>query len=198
MSRFSIPGRVRGRSSNWIRAGVLGASLAAVAASGSAGAQQLGEGMVRTGTVGIENPTEHQLFHSLLCTCGCPRETLGTCTCGFAHARRSELRTELAAGKSIETIQASYVERFGTEALAVPPNTGSMRALYAVPIGLFLAGGVVVVVALRRWRKRGGGDGDPPAGGAAGGKRSGGKGKPPPRDAYDEKLDDELKRLDDE
>ena len=40
--------------------------------------QEVGQGMVRSGTVGIENDTERKLFWSIICTCGCPRETLGT------------------------------------------------------------------------------------------------------------------------
>src|SRR4051812_20623932 len=79
--------------------------------------------MDRSGTVGIQSDTERQLFFSVLCTCGCPRETLGTCTCGFGHQRREELREELASGKGVEEIKADYAKRFGSAALAVPPNT---------------------------------------------------------------------------
>src|SRR5689334_3524118 len=94
---------------------------------GFASAQQLGEGMERTGTVGIQNETERQLFAALICTCGCPREALSTCTCGFAHERRAELRAALAAGRSVDEIKAAYADRFGPQALVVPPNTGANR-----------------------------------------------------------------------
>ena len=77
-----------------LRAALLGGALLAFAPEVASG-QQLGEGMKRTGTVGIQNDDERRLFHSLICTCGCPRETLGTCTCDFAHARREELRALL-------------------------------------------------------------------------------------------------------
>lgn len=156
--------------------------------------QQLGAGMDRSGVVGIQNDTERKLFWSLICTCGCPRETLGTCTCGFAHQRRDELRAALAAGRSIEEIQAAYVERFGSEALAVPPNKGSQRFLYLLPLGAIVIGAGVVIVTLRRWSQRRG-DGDGGAGGA-GGKDAPKGVAPGERDDYDDKLDEELKSLD--
>ena len=152
-------------------------------------AQQLGEGMKRTGTVGIANETERRLFYSLICTCGCPRETLGTCTCDFAHARRGELRALLEEGKPIEEIQKLYSNRYGMHALAVPPNAGGARALWALPlVGIFL-GAIGVIVVLRRWKGRGA----PPPSGTAGATKANAAEGP---DAYDEKLDRELEELD--
>lgn len=80
--------------------------------------QEIGQGMVRSGTVGIENDIERKLFWSLICTCGCPRETLGTCTCGWAHDRREELRAMLKSGMSVEQAQAEYSKRFEYSACA--------------------------------------------------------------------------------
>lgn len=155
-----------------------------------AGAQQLGEGMKRTGTVGIANDTEHRLFHSLICTCGCPRETLGTCTCDTAHARRDELRGLLETGKSIEEIQELYAKRYGLQGLAVPPNKGGARLVWAVPVVAILIGAGAVLLALRRWKGRGGpGDGDGPS---AGGPDA----TPGKRDELDDRIDRELEELD--
>lgn len=151
--------------------------------------QQLGEGMQRSGTVGIQNDTERKLFWSLICTCGCPRETLGTCTCGSAHERRDELRAALVSGMTMEAIQAAYVERFGAEALAVPPNKGSQRLLYLLPLGAILVGAGIVIVTLRRWKRRS-------DEASAAGERSPKGVVPGARDDYDDKLDDELKNLD--
>ena len=170
----------------------LAGGLFALAATGlgpSAFAQQLGEGMDRAGTVGIQNDDERKLFFSLLCTCGCPRETLGTCTCGFAHQRRDELRGEMKAGKSTDVIVADYVARFGTQALAVPPNEGAQRVLYLAPLFAIVAGAGLVIVTLRRWQKKGAlADQE---------KKKDDKtaGKTAARDDYDEKLDDEVNRL---
>jgi cytochrome c-type biogenesis protein CcmH len=185
------------RRQGLIRAAVVfGALMLTIpeAAMGPAGptatAQQLGEGMKRTGTVGIASEDERRLFYSLICTCGCPRETLGTCTCDFAHARRDELRALLDQDKTIEAIQELYAKRYGMHALAVPPNTGGSRALWAVPLVAIAAGAGGVLLALRRWKRRGG----PPPGGPGGG--TGAAGGERPRDAYDDRIDRELEELD--
>lgn len=183
-------------------AGVLvAAALGGVGKMPEARGQQLGFGMDRSGTVGIQNETERKLFYSLICTCGCPRETLGTCTCGFAHQRRAELREELAKGTSIEAIQAAYVERFGTQALAVPPNEGASRLLWIAPlvaIALGAAGLGTFLVRLRRRSDRLEAQGAGGAGSAGASEATGSKGSVarPARDDYDDRLDDELKRLD--
>jgi cytochrome c-type biogenesis protein CcmH len=161
--------------------------------------QEIGQGMVRSGTVGIENDTERKIFWSLICTCGCPRETLGTCTCGWAHDRREELRQMLKSGMSVEQAQAEYAKRFGSQALAVPPSTGANRLLYVLPLLLVVLGAGLVISLLRSWSKKGGGAPQPVKetgdGAAASGKPPMTK---PSRDEYDDKLDEELRRMDDE
>lgn len=156
--------------------------------------QEVGQGMVRSGTVGIENDVERKLFWSVLCTCGCPRETLGTCTCGWAHDRRAELRQMLADGMSVEQAQEAYSKRFGTQALAVPPSTGGNRLIYLFPLALIMAGAGVVIGVLRAWSRKsapiGPGGGAPPESGGDSPMTK------PSRDEYDDKLDDELKRMD--
>lgn len=151
-------------------------------------AQQLGEGMIRSGMVGIQNEAERKLFYSLLCTCGCPRETLGTCTCGFGHARRAELRAQLEEGLTMDEIHVNYVKRFGTQALAVPPNTGANRVVFLLPLGAALLGATGIFFSLRRWRRR-----------SAEQDRVAAKTKPTAGtkvDDYDEKLDQELADFD--
>jgi cytochrome c-type biogenesis protein CcmH/NrfF len=141
------------------------------------------------GTVGIQNDVERSLFYSLICTCGCPRETLGTCTCDYAAERRDALRGMLASGMGIEAIQQAYVAKFGDQALAVPPNAGASRLVWAVPLVALVVGAYLATRMLRRWSKKGA---DHRAADAAATKAAG----PASRDAYDDKLDDELKELD--
>jgi len=146
-----------------------------------------------TGTVEIHNETERQLFWSLICSCGCPRETLGTCPCDFAAARRAELRGMLAEGKTVEEAQNAYVAQFGPKYLAVPRNEGGKRALYAVPALLIVLGAAFVVVTLRRWQAR--------AATLEQAKAAEAKAANAPSDkpdVYDDKLDQALKELDDE
>lgn len=143
--------------------------------------------------IGIENETQRQLFYSLICMCGCPRETLGTCPCNFAHSRREELRSALAEGKTVEAIQDAYVARFGSQALAVPRNKGAARAVWAVPLLAIVLAAAALVMVLRKWRRRSDSES---AAEVALEKETIAKSGPAARDDYDDKLDQELRELD--
>lgn len=147
---------------------------------------QLSGDMEGSHPIGIENETQRQLFYSLICMCGCPRETLGTCACNFAHSRREEVRAQLADGLGVEAIQDAYVKRFGPQALAVPRDKGAARLLWMVPLFAIVLGAAGLVVLLRRWRKRS--DDETPVAASPS--------APIARDDYDDKLDQELKELD--
>jgi len=154
-------------------------------------ADAIGQHSGGNGTVEIHNETERQLFWSLICTCGCPRETLGTCACDIASARREALRELLDQGKSVEQAQDAYVALYGAKSLAVPRNKGSNRLLWAVPAGLIVLGGWFAVHTMRRFQQR---SRDVDALKAkekpSSAKDSSG------RDDYDDRLDQELKDLD--
>ncbi len=148
--------------------------------------------MTNTGTVHIENDTEKFVFGSLRCMCGtCARDLLSTCTCETAEEARQKIRAKLLAGEARDQIIAEYAAEFGPEALAVPPNTGVFRAIWAVPVAGIALGAFGLARFMRRWR--GGGPGEGPSGRANKGKGEGHS----PADAYDARLDDELKELDD-
>lgn len=181
------------RRRSWFQAAAL-AIAAAIAIYAAAPLTAFGQGasMSRFGTVEIKNETEHQLFWSLLCRCGCPRETLGTCTCSWAHNMRAELRDELSKGKSVEDIKAAYGSKYGTDAVGVPPNEGAHRFVWVAPLVAIALGAGAVGMLLRSWMRR------------AAAKRSGEEAaKPAPvspdeESKYDRQLDDELKALDKE
>jgi cytochrome c-type biogenesis protein CcmH len=151
-------------------------------------AQQLGEGMERGGVLDIHNEEERRVFGDLQCTCGCPRESIATCTCGFASGFRSEVRAMMARGLTQEEIKAEWVRRHGPEALTVPPNSGANRLLYVAPLAIIAGMAGFAVMLLRRFRAR-----DDQKANAAAPPIAGAK-----RDEYDDKLDEELKQLDDE
>ncbi|MFO0611324.1 MAG: cytochrome c-type biogenesis protein CcmH [Polyangiaceae bacterium] len=134
--------------------------------------------------VGIENEDQRKLFWSLICMCGCPRETLGTCNCNTAHAMRQELKADLAQGKSLADIQAAYAKRYGPQALAVPPNTGANWLLWALPLTAIALGAAGVVFLFTRWKRQNANE--PTQEVASEGVT----------DAYDDKLDRELEELD--
>ncbi len=145
-----------------------------------------------TGTVQIRNARERAVFGALRCMCGtCARDLLSTCTCETAEEARDAIREKFAAGETNDQIILEYEKQYGEDSLAVPPNKGAMRAIYAVPLVAIAAGGFGVVRMIRKWQ----------AGGAAReAKRfAGTKAKSTTRaerDAYDDRLDEELRDLD--
>jgi cytochrome c-type biogenesis protein CcmH len=132
--------------------------------------------------IGAENDEQMALFKSLICSCGCPRETLGTCNCDFADATRKDLKAQLAAGMSVADIQANYAKRFGPQALAVPPNTGANWLIWATPLTAIVLGAFGVAFMIRKWQRRATESPEEIPGSIA--------------DEYDDKLDRELEELD--
>jgi cytochrome c-type biogenesis protein CcmH/NrfF len=161
----------------------LGIIIAAMPAP--AWAQQQGTSSLHAGTVHIEDQREHALFNSLRCMCGtCARDLLSTCSCSDADQARDALRRKIQQGETNDQIILEYAQQYGAEALAIPPNTGGMRAIYAVPLVAFAAGGAGIIVLIRRWR----GKGDDPKK-----KKTAEQTK---RDDLDDRLDEELRDLD--
>lgn len=150
---------------------------------------QMPQGVERGG-VRIRNAEERRLFDEVLCMCGgCQRESLALCQCGYADDYRNEVRAMMAEGLSREAIHTEWVRRFGPQALSVPPNQGGNRLLYLGPLAAIIGMAAFVITLLRRFRRRGD---EKAAVEAAAPVAAGG------RDEYDEKLDEELKQLDDE
>jgi cytochrome c-type biogenesis protein CcmH len=160
-------------------------------------ADAIGQHSGGNGTVEIHNDTERQLFWSLICTCGCPRETLGTCACDIASSRRNALREMLEEGKSVEQVQDAYVSMYGIKSLAVPRNTGANRLLWAVPAISILLGAGFVVFTLRRFRRKSNSNDAATAAAATKAKTLSPK-ESKVRDDLDDRLDQELKDLDNE
>jgi cytochrome c-type biogenesis protein CcmH/NrfF len=142
------------------------------------------------GTVHIENDNERAIFGALRCMCGCPRDLLSTCTCETSEEARDKIREKIKAGEARDQIIAEYAADFGPEALAVPPNHGALRAIWAVPVAGIGLGAFGLARWMRRWR---GGSG--PAAKSSGVSGTAGTGQD--GDPYDARLDDELKDLDD-
>ncbi|MBX3222170.1 MAG: cytochrome c biogenesis protein CcsA [Labilithrix sp.] len=150
------------------------------------------------GSVQMDDPKEKAVFGALRCMCGtCPRELLSTCACSTADQTRERLRARLAKGETAQSIIDDYTAEYGTAALAIPPDKGAMKAIYAAPLFAIAGGGVALAIVLRRWRgnddaaKKKGRGGKPDAGAGDGDGAT-------KRDAYDDRIDTELEDLDDE
>jgi cytochrome c-type biogenesis protein CcmF len=107
-------------------------------------------------TVRILNDHERDVFASLRCMCGCPRDLLSTCSCESAEAAREAIRKQLLAGMTKEQILLAYQQANGVASLAVPPDAGALRAIYAVPLVAIVGGAAGLGFLVRRWRARGG------------------------------------------
>jgi len=159
-------------------------------------AQTEGVSSLHAGSVEIRDDNERFIFSSLRCMCGtCARDLLSTCACNAPHGAeeaRAEIRAKIARGETAQQIIAEYQAVWGVEALAIPPNDGPMRAIYAVPIVGIFGGAVALAITLRRWLNRPAGVADPTASkDVPDGKKPGAE-----ADAYDARLDEELKDLD--
>jgi cytochrome c-type biogenesis protein CcmF len=145
---------------------------------------------LHAGTVHIEDPKERAIFDSLRCMCGtCARDLLSSCTCETAEEAREEIREKMKAGETADQIILEYKNEHGSESLAIPPNEGGLKSIYLVPLGAIAAGGVGLVVLIRRWRT------NAPVAPAKVSKKK----KPigSERDELDDRLDEELRNLDD-
>ena len=189
-----------GESRVWLGARGAAATAASVlmgimlAATPAARAQTTMPGMMgpSVGTVHIENDLERGIFDSLRCMCGdCQRDLLSTCPCnakGGAEEARERIRAKIKAGETRDQIISEYAAEYGPEAVAIPPNTGVFRAIWMVPVLGIALGAIGVGRMVRRWRQ-GGPHVEPVA------KPAAIKDGAAP-DAYDGRLDDELKDLD--
>ena len=69
----------------------------------------------------------------------------------IARKIKVDIRKMLAAGKTRQEILDHYVEKYGTEILSSPPQTGFNRLSVWMPVISLLFGFVVVVVIIKKW-----------------------------------------------
>jgi cytochrome c-type biogenesis protein CcmF len=142
------------------------------------------------GSVQMENAQERTVFGALRCMCGtCPRELLSSCVCSPADQTRERLRARLAKGESPQSIIDDYVAEYGTGALAIPPDKGAMKSIYLAPLFAIAFGGIGLAFMLKRWRHN---ESENPPAALPKAQESA------RRDDYDDRIDSELKDLDDE
>lgn len=96
-----------------------------------------------------------ELADTMICQCGgCVRELLGTCTCGFAAKDRKDILSMMDAGKTDQQIVETYIQRYGLQVLASPPEEGFYHVGYWAP-GIILTAGLVIGFAVvTRWRRK--------------------------------------------
>ena len=133
----------------------------------------------------IRSPQEREIFTQLKCMCGgCAREPLSECVCGPSDQYREAIRQKLAAGETKDQIILEYVKENGSESLAYPQTS----LIYAAPLVANIGGGVGLAVMVRRWKAK------PKQAKVVDADARAAPG--PGKDAYDARLDEELKDLD--
>jgi cytochrome c-type biogenesis protein CcmH/NrfF len=80
----------------------------------------------------------------------CPGRSLADCPSPQAETLRMWVVEQEAGGRDREEVEAELFERFGDVVLAAPRAKGFGLTAYAIPVAVFVAGGLLVGVFLRR------------------------------------------------
>ena len=98
-----------------------------LAATPAARAQSMDGRATCTARFTSTNDEERAVFGSVRCMCGCARLTPGDVRCGTAEAARERIREQDAGGADAGADHRRVREAStGSDALAVPPNTGAL------------------------------------------------------------------------
>ena len=111
-------------------------------------------------SIGATNPSGrlYELDHRLMCTCGCA-QILGECNhvgCTESAQELSELRTDIAAGKTDQQILDDFVAKYGATVLAAPMTKGFDLVAWIAPFAVFAAALAGTILLIRRWGGLGG------------------------------------------
>ncbi len=128
--------------------------LSIVLSSGSAFAQHAETG--QDPRLQLVSREAREVSHKLACWCGgCSKLPVGQCSCGHCAPIRAEVDSMLKEGKSEDQILGYYVAKFGgNQVLSEPPNRGSGRVVWAMPIVIGLGGFMTIAYLARRWTRR--------------------------------------------
>ncbi len=92
------------------------------------------------------------LESALKCDCGCGLD-IHSCQfqmqCGTSPVWSLRIREALAAGESVDAIQASFVADFGTQVLMMPPVEGFNLFGYFLPAIAIVTGGMLIGLVAR-------------------------------------------------
>jgi cytochrome c-type biogenesis protein CcmF len=154
--------------------------LAMLLSGGAAFAQHVETG--QDPRLQLTSPESRQIGDKLACWCGgCSKLPVGQCSCAMCSIERAKIDGMLKEGKSEQQILDHYVASYGgSHILSEPPNSGSGRVVWAMPVVVGVGGFLTIAYLARRWSRQ------PALAGAAGVEDPG----------MAARLDDELRDLD--
>jgi cytochrome c-type biogenesis protein CcmF len=97
---------------------------------------------------------EREKRKTIVCMCGCGRQTLAECTCGNAAKERNLIGRMIDEGKTRQDIISYFLQKYpGESALVVPIDAGFNRLAWILPLAMIGIAAGALVVAARRWGK---------------------------------------------
>jgi len=128
--------------------------LSILISSGSAFAQHVETG--QDPRLQLVSPESREVAHKLACWCGgCSRLPVGQCSCGHCAGERANIDVMLKEGKNEKQILDFYVMKYGgNQILSEPPNSGSGRVVWSMPIVAGVGGLLTVAYLAMRWSRR--------------------------------------------
>jgi len=80
----------------------------------------------------------------------CPGKLLADCTSSLAGDLRTEIRTRLEAGASVDAVKAELVREYGAAILGAPPASGVGLLAWWVPVVIALGSAIALGVKVMR------------------------------------------------
>ena len=104
----------------------------------------------------LTSPESRRVAQKLACWCGgCSRLPVGQCSCAHCAIQRAEVDRLLKDGRTEDQVLAHFVREFGgNQVLSEPPNSGSGRVVWAMPIVVGVGGFLTAAYLAMRWSRR--------------------------------------------
>ena len=129
--------------------------LSILLSSGAAFAQHVETG--QDPRLQLTSPESREVAHKLACWCGgCSKLPVGQCACAHCAIRARPRSIGCSRkGRHEQQVIDAFVAKFGgNQVLSEPPNSGSGRVAWAMPVVVGIGGFLTVAFFALRWSRR--------------------------------------------
>jgi len=128
--------------------------LSMLLSSGAAFAQHVETG--QDPRLQLTSPESREIGQKLACWCGgCSKLPVGQCACAHCSIQRAEIDRLLKAGQDEDQVLAHFVREFGgNQVLSEPPNSGSGRVVWSMPVVVGVGGFLTIAYLAMRWSRQ--------------------------------------------